>query len=58
MVWIILVLVLIFLCGYVVYKRQKNTNEGNYMYCNKCGKKIPRNSKFCNKCGNKIEIIF
>lgn len=24
------------------------------MYCNKCGKEIPENSKFCNECGSPI----
>ena len=63
MVWIILLLLLVFLCGYAINKiRKRNenlnittSNDKNYMYCNKCGNEIDKKSKFCSKCGTKIK---
>ena len=27
------------------------------LYCRKCGKKLPDNSRFCHKCGTAVEIV-
>lgn len=37
----------------------KNTtgdnNDENFIFCRKCGTKLPNDSSFCNKCGNQLD---
>lgn len=33
------------------------TEENEFIYCSKCGKKSPKDDKFCTNCGNKLLTI-
>lgn len=37
---------------------ESQANNENYMFCNKCGAKISKQSDFCSKCGNKVEKAY
>lgn len=37
------------------FATQNSDEFGSVIYCHKCGKQLPKDSKFCNSCGTKLK---